>query len=79
MAGLAIVAMSSLGVMIWRVASTWGLPGAFASTVRGIQDFKNQFEKDGLVRKQLNESLAKRHSGLKVNMAKKVKKILGES
>ena len=78
LAGLAVVALGSMIALGLRVASTWGLPGAFASTVKGIQDFKEGYAKDSLVRKDLNASLAKRHSGIRVNVVKKVKKILGE-
>lgn len=77
LAGVAMVALGSMIALGLRVASTWGLPGMLASTVKGIQDFKEELPKDDPIRARLNAKLSARHSG-KGNMRNMVKKILGE-
>ena len=80
LAGVTVLAFGSMIALGLKVASTWGLPGAFTNLVRGVQDVKEEYPKGSPERMRINNILKRRQqqSGIWAKMDKKVKKILGE-
>lgn len=80
LAGVTVVALGSMIALGLRVASTWGLPGAFRSVILGAQDIKEQYSKGSPEREKINDILRRRQerSGVWASVNRKVKKVLGE-
>ncbi|MDO8137237.1 MAG: hypothetical protein Q6354_06310 [Candidatus Brocadiales bacterium] len=76
LAGLAVVALASLGAMGWKMAQATLLGRALDATILGVQEYRNIRPDGG---QELKTILSRRHKGLPVDMARRVARVLKET
>lgn len=76
LAGLAVVALASLGAMGWKMAQATLLGRALDATISGVQEYRNTRPDGG---QELKTILSRRHKGLPVDMARRVARVLKET